>query len=92
MMSSDKEELYPWEQLKSSDVDIYRAFLKLCIVEDPIWDKISRKLEEPLRNTHVDERGDFATGIALGIRLIQNSTSRDGGNPDRSSGNTSEKF
>ncbi|GJR92730.1 hypothetical protein Tco_0264904 [Tanacetum coccineum] len=56
MMSSDKEELYPWEQLKSSDVDIYRAFLKLCIVEDPIWDKISRKLEEPLRNTHVNER------------------------------------
>ncbi|GJT94854.1 hypothetical protein Tco_1090372 [Tanacetum coccineum] len=32
-----------------------RAFLKLCIVEDPIWDKISYKLEEILRNTHVDE-------------------------------------
>ncbi|GJW16215.1 hypothetical protein Tco_0020348 [Tanacetum coccineum] len=32
-----------------------RAFLKLCIVEDPIWDKISHKLEEILRNTHVDE-------------------------------------
>ncbi|GJR35602.1 hypothetical protein Tco_1211286 [Tanacetum coccineum] len=32
-----------------------RAFLNLCMVEDPIWDKISHKLQEPLRNTHVDE-------------------------------------
>ncbi|GJX85753.1 hypothetical protein Tco_0336527, partial [Tanacetum coccineum] len=31
---------------------------------------------------------DFATGIAQGIRSMRNSTSRDGGNPDRSSGNT----
>ncbi|GKE53378.1 hypothetical protein Tco_1488534 [Tanacetum coccineum] len=53
-MTPEEEEFYPWEQLKSSDVDICREFLKLCIVEDPIWDKISRKLEEPLRNIHVD--------------------------------------
>ncbi|GJY12343.1 putative reverse transcriptase domain-containing protein [Tanacetum coccineum] len=32
-----------------------RAFLKLCIVEDSIWDKISHKLKEPLRHTHVDD-------------------------------------
>ncbi|GKA60247.1 hypothetical protein Tco_0759654 [Tanacetum coccineum] len=54
-MTPEEEEFYPWEQLNSSDVDICREFLKLCIVEDPIWDKISRKLEEPLRNIHVDE-------------------------------------
>ncbi|GJT56925.1 hypothetical protein Tco_0991979 [Tanacetum coccineum] len=55
MMTPKEEEFYPWDQIKSSDVDICRAFLKLCIVEDPIWDKISRKLKEPLRNTYVDE-------------------------------------
>ncbi|GJS68111.1 retrovirus-related pol polyprotein from transposon TNT 1-94 [Tanacetum coccineum] len=32
-----------------------RAFLKLCIVEDPIWEKISCELEEPIRNAHVNE-------------------------------------
>ncbi|GKC94214.1 hypothetical protein Tco_1159656 [Tanacetum coccineum] len=55
MMTPEQEEFYPWEQLKSSDVDICRVFLKLCIVKDPTWDKISRNLEEPLRNTYVDE-------------------------------------
>ncbi|GKG46842.1 hypothetical protein Tco_0504039, partial [Tanacetum coccineum] len=55
MMTHEEEEFYPWDKLKSSDVDICRAFLKLCIVEDPIWDKISHKLKEPLHNTHVDE-------------------------------------
>nr|GFC80756.1 hypothetical protein [Tanacetum cinerariifolium] len=55
MMSPEEEGFYPWEQLKSGDVDICRACLKLCIVKDPLWDKISRKLKEPLRNTHVDE-------------------------------------
>ncbi|GJW67398.1 hypothetical protein Tco_0121822 [Tanacetum coccineum] len=55
MMTPEQEEVYPWDQRKSSDLDICKAFLKLCIVEDLIWDKISRKLKEPLRNTHVDE-------------------------------------
>ncbi|GJX17239.1 hypothetical protein Tco_0218071 [Tanacetum coccineum] len=55
MMTPKQEEFYPWEQPKSSDVDICMTFLKLCIVEDTILDKISSKLEEPLRNTHVDE-------------------------------------
>nr|GEY03939.1 hypothetical protein [Tanacetum cinerariifolium] len=55
MMTPKQEEFYPWKQLKCSDVDICRIFLKLCIVEDAIRDKISHKLEEPLRNTHVDE-------------------------------------
>ncbi|GJV75838.1 hypothetical protein Tco_1507422 [Tanacetum coccineum] len=32
-----------------------RAFLKLCIVEDPIWEKISQELDEPIRSTHIDE-------------------------------------
>nr|GEV45847.1 hypothetical protein [Tanacetum cinerariifolium] len=54
--SSDKEEAsYPWEQYNSSDIDICRAFLKLCIVEDPIWEKISQELDEPIRSTHIDE-------------------------------------
>ncbi|GKD73254.1 hypothetical protein Tco_1331536 [Tanacetum coccineum] len=35
--------------------------------------------------------GDFATGVTPGIRSIRNSTSRVGGNPDRSLGNTSGK-
>ncbi|GJR49321.1 hypothetical protein Tco_1399842 [Tanacetum coccineum] len=55
MMTPKEEESYPWEQLKSSDVDVCRAFLKLCIVEDPIWDKISCEHEEPICNAHVDE-------------------------------------
>ncbi|GKA30070.1 hypothetical protein Tco_0716315 [Tanacetum coccineum] len=55
IMTPNQEEFYPWEQLKSSDVDICRAFLKLCIVEVPIRDKISRKLEEPHQNAHVDK-------------------------------------
>ncbi|GKB47714.1 hypothetical protein Tco_0898467 [Tanacetum coccineum] len=55
MMSPEMEDYYPWEELKSSNVDICRAFLKLCIVEDPIWEKITYELEEPFRNTHVDE-------------------------------------
>ncbi|GKD13780.1 hypothetical protein Tco_1198187 [Tanacetum coccineum] len=55
MMTPKEDEYYPWEELKSSNVDICRAFLKLCMVEDPIWDKITRELKEPSRNTHVDE-------------------------------------
>ncbi|GJW03599.1 hypothetical protein Tco_1562455 [Tanacetum coccineum] len=43
------------EQHSSSDIDICRALLNLCIVEDPIWEKISHKLEEPIRSAHVDE-------------------------------------
>ncbi|GKG28117.1 hypothetical protein Tco_0406444, partial [Tanacetum coccineum] len=35
--------------------------------------------------------GDFATSIALGIKSMWNSTCRCGGNPDKSSGNTSVK-
>ncbi|GKB79358.1 hypothetical protein Tco_0946253 [Tanacetum coccineum] len=54
-MTPEEEKSYPWEQLKSSDVDVCKAFLKLCIVEDLIWEKISCELEEPIRNTHVDE-------------------------------------
>ncbi|GJT96667.1 hypothetical protein Tco_1092185 [Tanacetum coccineum] len=54
-MTSEEEPSYPWEQHSSSDIEICRAFLKLCIVEDPIWEKISRKLEEPICSAHVDE-------------------------------------
>ncbi|GJT85520.1 hypothetical protein Tco_1067237 [Tanacetum coccineum] len=54
-MSQEEEASYPWEIHSSSDIDICRAFLKLCIVEDHIWEKISRELEEPTRSTHVDE-------------------------------------
>ncbi|GJZ57579.1 hypothetical protein Tco_0613073 [Tanacetum coccineum] len=55
MMTPEEEESYSWEQLNSSDVDVCRAFLKLCIVEDPIWEKISCELEEPISNAHFDE-------------------------------------
>ncbi|GKA52943.1 hypothetical protein Tco_0746258 [Tanacetum coccineum] len=30
MMTPEEEESYPWEKLKSSDVDVCRAFLNLC--------------------------------------------------------------
>ncbi|GJZ86911.1 hypothetical protein Tco_0658521 [Tanacetum coccineum] len=33
----------------------YKAFIKLCIVEDPIWEKISCELKEPIHSAHVDE-------------------------------------
>ncbi|GKE59967.1 hypothetical protein Tco_1510334 [Tanacetum coccineum] len=33
--------------------------------------------------------GDFATGVTPGTRSMRNSTCRYGGNPDKSSGNTS---
>ncbi|GJX52023.1 hypothetical protein Tco_0280392 [Tanacetum coccineum] len=54
-MTPEEEVSYPWEQHSSSDIDICRALLKLCIVEDPIWEMISRELEEPIRSAHVDE-------------------------------------
>nr|GFA93483.1 hypothetical protein [Tanacetum cinerariifolium] len=54
-MSQEEEASYLWEIYNSSDIDICKAFLKLCIVEDPIWKKISRELEEPTRSTHFDE-------------------------------------
>ncbi|GJR50844.1 putative reverse transcriptase domain-containing protein [Tanacetum coccineum] len=50
-----EEASYAWEQHSSSDIDICRAFLKLCIVEDLIWEKISCELEEPISSAHVDE-------------------------------------
>nr|GFA55636.1 hypothetical protein [Tanacetum cinerariifolium] len=55
MMTSEEEEEYPWNELKSSHIEVCQSFLKLCIVEDPIWDKISCKIEEPSHNIHVDE-------------------------------------
>ncbi|GJU25556.1 hypothetical protein Tco_1164177 [Tanacetum coccineum] len=55
MMTPKEEEEYPWNELKRSDIDVCKTFLKLCIVEDPIWDKISCKLEEPSHDIHVDE-------------------------------------
>ncbi|GKA77838.1 hypothetical protein Tco_0784375 [Tanacetum coccineum] len=54
-MTPDQEASYPCELHISSDIDICRAFQKLCIVEDPIWERISSELEEPTRSTHVDE-------------------------------------
>ncbi|GKB15737.1 hypothetical protein Tco_0849660 [Tanacetum coccineum] len=35
--------------------NICRAFIKLCVVKDSIWEKITCELEEPYCNTHVDE-------------------------------------
>ncbi|GKA36212.1 hypothetical protein Tco_0722703 [Tanacetum coccineum] len=55
MLTPEEEESYPWELLKSSNVDVCRAFLKLCIVEDPTWERISCELEEPIRNPYVDD-------------------------------------
>nr|GEV73992.1 hypothetical protein [Tanacetum cinerariifolium] len=54
-ITQHEEAFYAWEQHSSSDIDICRAFLKLCIVEDPIWEKISQELAEPIRSTHFDE-------------------------------------
>ncbi|GJU44186.1 reverse transcriptase domain-containing protein [Tanacetum coccineum] len=55
IMSFEIVNYYPWEEIKSSNIDICRAFLKLCVAEDPIWEKITCELEEPFHNTHVDE-------------------------------------
>ncbi|GKG05074.1 hypothetical protein Tco_0315461, partial [Tanacetum coccineum] len=55
MMTPEEEVSYPWEPHRSSDIDSCRAFLKLCIVEDLIWEKIFCELEEPIRGVHVDE-------------------------------------
>ncbi|GJZ21618.1 hypothetical protein Tco_0558657 [Tanacetum coccineum] len=55
MMSPELEDHYPWEEIKSSSIDICRAFIKLCVVKDSIWEKITCELEEPYCNTHVDE-------------------------------------
>ncbi|GJR39541.1 hypothetical protein Tco_1215225 [Tanacetum coccineum] len=55
MIVFEMEDYYPWEELKYSNVDICRAFLKLCVVEDPIWEKITYELEEPFHNSHVDK-------------------------------------
>nr|GEV52692.1 hypothetical protein [Tanacetum cinerariifolium] len=54
-MTLEEEASYPWEQHSSGDIDICRAFLKLCIFKDPIWEKIYCELEETIRNTYVDE-------------------------------------
>nr|GEW67159.1 hypothetical protein [Tanacetum cinerariifolium] len=48
MVTPEDEDSYPWEELKSSDVDVCRTFLMFYIVEDPIWKKISCELEEPI--------------------------------------------
>nr|GEU52657.1 hypothetical protein [Tanacetum cinerariifolium] len=58
-MTPEEEASYPWEQHSGGDIDICRAFLKLCIVEDPIWEKITHELEEPIRSTHVDDQEHF---------------------------------
>ncbi|GJQ96374.1 hypothetical protein Tco_0007513 [Tanacetum coccineum] len=55
MMTPEEEEEYPWNELKSSHIEVCKSFLKLCIVEDPIWDKISCELEEPSHNIYIDE-------------------------------------
>ncbi|GKC67820.1 hypothetical protein Tco_1100418 [Tanacetum coccineum] len=54
-MTLEEEASCPWEKHNSSDIDICRAFLKLCIIEVPIWEKSSRELEEPTRSAHVDK-------------------------------------
>nr|GEZ58544.1 reverse transcriptase domain-containing protein [Tanacetum cinerariifolium] len=48
-------------------------------------------LQNPNVVTSASRYGDFATDVALGIKSTQNSTCRCGGNPDKSSGNTSMK-
>ncbi|GJU61983.1 hypothetical protein Tco_1243818 [Tanacetum coccineum] len=69
MRTLEEKDCYPWEELKNSNVDIYRAFLKLCMVKDPIWEKITREIKEPFRNTHVDE---FVEDIAKVFLQDQN--------------------
>nr|GEY05473.1 reverse transcriptase domain-containing protein [Tanacetum cinerariifolium] len=55
MMNPEEEDYYPWEEHKSRNIDICRAFLKLSMVEDHIWEKIYHELKEPIHNTHVYE-------------------------------------
>ncbi|GKA30569.1 hypothetical protein Tco_0716874 [Tanacetum coccineum] len=46
---------YPKSLKEARGHPIEKTFLKLCMVEDLIWEKITRELKEPFRNTHVDE-------------------------------------
>ncbi|GJW33083.1 hypothetical protein Tco_0053115 [Tanacetum coccineum] len=55
MMTPVEEENDNLNGIKCSNIDVSKTFLKLCIVEDRIWDKISCKLEEPSHDIHVDE-------------------------------------
>ncbi|GJU35740.1 hypothetical protein Tco_1184094 [Tanacetum coccineum] len=54
-MTLEEEEECPWNKLRCGNIDVWKSFLKLWIMKDPIWDKISCKLEEPSHDIHVDE-------------------------------------
>nr|GEU91136.1 reverse transcriptase domain-containing protein [Tanacetum cinerariifolium] len=55
MMTYEKEEFIDWDDFNECDIEIYKAFHKLSLVEDPVWEKINSKLVKPSRDIHVDE-------------------------------------
>ncbi|GKA51104.1 hypothetical protein Tco_0744300 [Tanacetum coccineum] len=55
MMTFKEGELIDWDDCGGGNIEICKAFLKLCLVEDPIWEKINTKLVKPSYDIHVDE-------------------------------------
>ncbi|GJU61179.1 hypothetical protein Tco_1238945 [Tanacetum coccineum] len=55
MMTLEEEEDVNWNEIRCTNIDVCKKFLKLCIIKDPIWERISHKPEEPSRDIHVDE-------------------------------------
>ncbi|GKA30560.1 hypothetical protein Tco_0716865 [Tanacetum coccineum] len=55
LMTSEQEELINWDDFNEGDIEICKAFLKLSLVEDPIWEKISCNLVNFSRDVHVDD-------------------------------------
>ncbi|GJV00594.1 hypothetical protein Tco_1329864 [Tanacetum coccineum] len=45
---------HPIEQV-IGHVPICKSFHKLCLVEDPLWEKINSELVKPSRDFHMDE-------------------------------------
>ncbi|GJS41817.1 hypothetical protein Tco_0566860 [Tanacetum coccineum] len=55
IITLEEDELINWDDFNGGDIEIYKAFLRLSLVEDLIWEKISCKLVKPSRDIHADE-------------------------------------
>ncbi|GJU41316.1 hypothetical protein Tco_1194273 [Tanacetum coccineum] len=67
MMTSEEEELIDWNDFNGGDIEICKSFLKLSLVEDPIWYKINSKLVKP----HVDECICFQVHYSVGVMEVE---------------------
>ncbi|GJX26906.1 hypothetical protein Tco_0233202 [Tanacetum coccineum] len=51
----EEEETTNWNVYSLRHVPIRKSFHKLCLVEDPLWEKINSELVKPSRDFHMDE-------------------------------------